>query len=903
MHIARFHTRPDADPFEGMALRVWRDENWLEYTVPAHWGQAAVEALVETVFYRDALPALTRAVEEDGMPAWLRRQTADDGSLDDISAEWRYRYERDARDVFSRIAGGLTYHGWRAGLFDTEEDAKAFRDEFCHMLAHQLAAPEPALLAAAGLDWAYGLKEAAVYTPAARIAGFAPEMFGQNLSGAGIVVSPETKQKNILKRLALLGRQQALDAADRADAGQAGRKTPPHENITVTLPVENIDSAGFAALYRQADIDAVAGCLGKKALQEALHQVMDACARGSVFGFDPDRNLKLARAIQSAQAAGVSEAALLMAVDYARQGYESVALETAAVEEDADMPAPGLSTVLSVPDDFIERALTGHGFLLTEGGAPARHCPADRLWDHIAEAVWSSGAPALFFRDSAAAASILQESSDSKESQSPQPAPGLSGLGGLVFLPGTEAPAATLNLAAFTAGARIVDCAGLVHAARLLTVALEASFAVARVTQKTRDYRPLAIGFCGMAPVLMGAALPYDSDAGRAAAALMTALVSGAAQAASADIAAGLGAFAAYPALEKACLQSLKDKAAAIAGTAYMQKGVTRRPAQLQAGLCPDAALAAAATAQWAAAYRAGKEKGFRHAHVTALDTGRVMQVLLSAPARDMAPESALVRFEGWFAETGEQASLYGKKINPAAIRALQRLKYTAAQIDDIHFYAVGHGTLLGAPCINHETLREKGFCRAALDAVEAALRSAQHIGYVFNKWTLGEDFCRHVLDIDGDDLEEGGFDMLAALGFSEDDIEAANIYCCGTMTLEGAPHLRVEHLPVFDCAGPSGQGVRRVGAAAEIRMQAALEPFLSGAIVHTVELDHYTDIEDVQKLLLQGWELGVKRLKLYRDGCGLFYPVAAARPLTAGLQEADQDPARPAEQKKQKVS
>ncbi|MBI1216162.1 MAG: hypothetical protein GC185_10130 [Alphaproteobacteria bacterium] len=875
MQIARLHTRPDADPFAGLALRVWRDENWLEYTVPAHWSQSAVETLVEKVFYHDTLPALTRAVEEEGVPAWLRRHAVDDDSLDNISAEWRYRYERDVREVFARIAGGLTYHGWRAGLFDTPEDARAFRDELCHLLACQLAAPEPALLAAAGLDWAYGLKQPAAFTPAARITGFTPDILTQNLSGAGVTVPVDAAQKNILKRLVLFGQQQALDAEGREDAA---------EKITVTLPVENVDSAGFAALFRQADIDAVARGLGTRVLEEALNAVMDACERDSVFGFDPDRNLKLARAMTVARNAGVNEAALSMAVDYARQGHESIALARPAADEDADMPSAALSTVLSLPDDFMERALTGHGFLLNEGGEAARHCPADKLWDHVTEAVWASGAPALFFRDSAASASVLREPEEDRAAA--PPALGLSGMGGLVFLPGTEAPAGTVNLQGFATGKGIVDCEKLVHAVRLMAVALEASFAAAVVTQKTRDYRPLSIGFTGLAPVLMSGALAYDGDAGRATAALITALISGAAQAASADIAAATGAFAAYPALEKSCLQSVKDKAAAIAGTAYMQKGVTRRPVQLQARLCPDPALAEAVAAQWERAYRAGKEKGFRHAHLTAVDTDRATQGVLSSLTRDIAPETALVRFEGWFADTGDAAALYGKKLNPAVPRALQRLGYSAQEIDDIHFYAVGHGTLLDAPCVNHESLREKGFPRAALDAVEAALRTAQHIRYVFNKWTLGEDFCRHVLDIDGDDLDHGAFDMLAALGFSEDDIEAANVYCCGTMTLEGAPHLRTEHLCIFDCAAPAGPGVRRVAPEAEIKMQAALEPFLSGAIIHTVELGHYTAIEDVQKLMLLGWELGVKRLKLYRDGCGILYPVAAA----AFTVQADED-------------
>lgn len=851
MRVPRLFTQDGNDPLKGASARTHQDDEWLEYRVPRHWGRAAAEALCADVFTKAALPALLRPVPEDGVPEWLWRREADEEGLDGISAEWRYRHENDFTEAFARIAGGLAYHAWKAGLFDGEEDARAFRDELAYMILHQMAAPEIALLATAGLDWAYGLD--APFVPDARIADFSDALFTQDVAGAGVAVSEDTPQKDILKRLRLLGEKQALDGGGRG--------------IAVTLPVENIDSPAFANARRGADIETISRALGEKTLEAALNNIIDACDRDKLSGFEPARNGHLMQAVIEARRAGVPEAAIHMAIHHAQQGYEDVEI---ARKEDDDAVAPFTAT-LSVPDDFIESALTGHGFLMGEGGMPKRHYPAEKLWNTIAAAMWSSGEPAIFFRGSASFASVLQESA--------RLYPG--GRGGFVFVPGTAAPAATLNLSGFFGGGAVVDAEKIIHATRLLSIALEASFAFVCAGEKTAAYRPVSIGVAGLSACLMQAALPYDSEEGRATATLVSALVFGAAQKTSAEIAEVIGAFDNYKGIEAEYLQAVKDRAGVFSGTAYMQKGLSRRPTELKTALCPDTALAEAAKTLWAEAYAAGREKGFRHAHLTAMGTDPALQRLLGAQTRDIAPEAALVRFEGYFADS-EGTEIYGKKLNPMAVRALKKMGHGAQAIDDISFYAVGHGTLLDAPAINHETLRKKGFHQAALDALEAALGTAQHIRYVFNKWTLGEDFCERMLGFSDDDLSSSSFDMLAALGFSEDDIDVANLYCCGAMTLEGAPHLPPAQLPVFDCLAPAGAGIRRVSPEAQIRMQAAVEQFLSGAACHTVGLLHYTSVDDVQKLVLLGWELGVKRLSLYRDGCSLLHPVAL--PVSPGV-------------------
>jgi len=867
--------RPDGtDPLQKAAVRRVVGEDGQEYIVPRHWGEGAATLLIEKIFCKIPVPPMTEGAaaraSDAGIPPALQRYLPQPHAA--------LAPETDFRAAFRRIAGGLACYGWQAGLFDAAEDAENFVHEFASLLLQQRAMPEMALMARAGLDWAYGLESR--FTPAARIFAFDDALGAQKLETAAVAVSAGAPQKNMLKRLKHLAAGQALDDASARTA--------------VTLAVENVDSVGFAAVKRAADIEAVEAGLGERILHVALGQVMEACDRDSVFGFDPQHNAKLSAAMAAARGAGVSEAALQLAIGYAQQGYEE--LPDLARPDDAEA-LPPIDATLSLPDDFIEKALTGHGFLLSEARRPKKHIAAEKLWNSIAGAIWSSGDPALFFRDSAATASPLPPRA--ADSNAPPAASLLAseevfpaGDAGFTFLPNTGAPGGTINLAAFSGGAHIVDTSALSHAVRLLTLALEASYSIADVPLTTLAYRPVSISLQGLSAVLLASALPYDSEEGRAVAGLLTAFVSAAAQESSSALAKTAGAFPAFAAAEKHYLQALKDKMSVLAGTHYMQKGVARRPVQLKPGLSPDPHLPEAVRETLARAYAAGRDKGFRHAHLTAIGADPEMQALLDSAAPAIAPLGPLVRFEGYGrdgADIGvDAAPLYGKTLNPLVPHALQKLGYSAGEIDDINFYAVGHGTLLSAPGIDHAALKRRGFHQAAIDALEAALRTAQHIRYVFNKWTLGEEFCRRVLGLDAVDLAESNFDMLSALGFSEDDIDDANLYACGALTLEGAPHLLPQHAPVFDGLFPGGSGIRRVSAAAQIKMQAAVEAFLSGAVCQTIALPQSATIDEVQKLCLQAWELGVKRLRLYRDGCSLLHPLAleAASAPTASADE-----------------
>ncbi len=778
MRFTRFYTKEDQDfCADALFCEVAHHENPQTCIVPQNWNQTALGVLQEDVFYPEVLPAALRLVDEPGVPVWLQRSVPDNATGDGISAEWRHHMEKDIREVLHRMAGSLTYQGWKDGMFSSENDAKVFYDELRYVLMHQIAAPELEQWRALGLDWAYGITPATPYMPQRR------------------ALSYKEGTDQPLRRMTILGETLALEGCKR-------------NKLNIILPVENADSADFINWKKHRDARQAAEALGQRVMEAVARRVMDACDRDDDEGFNPQSNAALGAAMQDARAAGLPEAAIQMAVSAARQGYEDISFALPPVKDTAE---EHVETTLCVSDEFVEAALTGHSF---------DHKQAQKLWDMLAEAVWSAGEPAITFRDSI-------------ETDAATDAP---------------APVATVNLLSCAAAARdnIVDTAALRHVTRLLVTALEILPAAAP------EFRPLQLGMTNMAALLMSKGLAYDSDAARMTAALITAFLSGAASHASAEIASEKGA---CPACAndgaQNMLQGIKDKMALLSGTTVPQKGMMRRARPLRPALCSDTKLYDATRQVWEEAYHLGRETGFRHARLTGLDSDWPVQALLGAESQGLMPVAT---------------QLHGKSLTPLVPAALKALGYNAAQSNDIYFHAAGHGTLLDAPFINHKSLREKGFYQAPLDAVEAALATALHIRYAFNRWTLGDDFCEHMLGFSRDEMDDKTFDMLSALGFSEEHIEAANAYCCGTLGLAGAPHLKSEHMSVFNCD---------ISPQAQIKMQTAAEPFLSGISAHTIRLDYAATVDDVQKLILAGWEQGIKKLRLYRDNGSLLHDLA----------------------------
>jgi ribonucleoside-diphosphate reductase alpha chain len=296
-----------------------------------------------------------------------------------------------------------------------------------------------------------------------------------------------------------------------------------------------------------------------------------------------------------------------------------------------------------------------------------------------------------------------------------------------------------------------------------------------------------------------------------------------------------------------------------------------------------DRDLAVAARRAWDLAVSLGEQHGYRNAQATVIAPTGTIGLVMDCDTTGIEPDFALVKFKK-LAGGG-----YFKIINQAVPEALRTLGYGQDEIEKIIAYAVGHGSLADAPGISHAQLKAKGFGEEQIAKIESGLASAFDIKFVFNKWTLGEEFCRTALGLTDEQLNDFGFDMLSVLGFSKADIDKANIHVCGAMTLEGAPGLKLEHLPVFDCANPCGRlGKRYLSVESHIRMMAASQPFISGAISKTINMPNDAAVEDCANAYMLSWKLALKANALYRDGSKLSQPLSAQ--LIADDEEEDED-------------
>ena len=398
-----------------------------------------------------------------------------------------------------------------------------------------------------------------------------------------------------------------------------------------------------------------------------------------------------------------------------------------------------------------------------------------------------------------------------------------------------------------------------------------AHFTSRQIAELSYRYRTLGLGFANIGGLLMASGIPYDSPEGRAICGAISAIMTGVAYATSAEMAKELGPFPGYFKNADDMLRVIRNHRRAAYGEKDGYERLSTPPVPLDHASCPDAGLIEAAKRAWDRALQLGEAHGYRNAQATVIAPTGTIGLVMDCDTTGIEPDFALVKFKK-LAGGG-----YFKIINRSVPLALRTLGYSESEIAEIEAYAVGHGSLRQAPAINHATLKAKGFTDEALQKIEDALATAFDIKFVFNRWTLGDQFLTGTLKIPAEKLNDPGFDLLTHLGFSKKDIEAANEHACGAMTLEGAPHLKPEHLPVFDCANPCGRrGKRFLSVESRIRMMAAAQPFISGAISKTINMPNDATVEDCKQAYLLSWRLGLKANALYRDGSKLSQPLNA---------------------------
>jgi len=520
-----------------------------------------------------------------------------------------------------------------------------------------------------------------------------------------------------------------------------------------------------------------------------------------------------------------------------------------------------------IPNSFF-KVLDGDGEWELKGrsdGRTMKTVKARQLWEQINYAAWRCADPGTQYDTTINEWHTCPEGGPIRASNP---------CSEYMFLDNTACNLASVNLRRFFEESNnTFDVRGFEHTCRLWTVVLEISVLMAQfpskeVAQLSYDYRTLGLGFANLGSMLMVSGIAYDSESARGIAGAITAIMTGVAYKTSAEMAGFLGAFSKYKENKTHMLRVMRNHRAAAYDAMDAYEGIEIKPHGINAKYCPDYLLKAA-TRAWDHAVQMGEKYGYRNAQTTVIAPTGTIGLVMDCDTTGVEPDFALVKFKKL------SGGGYFKIINQSVPQALRNLRYPEEQIEEIVNFAKGHATLKGAPSINEKTLVEKGFLPAELERLNAAMASAFEIGFVFNVYTLGED-CLQRLGFSAVQYNNFGWSLLEALGFSDEEIEAANIYICGTMTVEGAPYIKDEHLFVFDCANKCGHtGERYIHAHGHIRMMAAAQPFLSGAISKTINLPNEATIEEISNSYRLSWELGLKACALYRDGSKLSQPLS----------------------------
>ena len=927
MRIERRCTKEGQSPYTDIAFRlttseirnpdgsvVFRAEN---VEVPEQWSQVASDVLAQKYFRKAGVPSRLKKVEEESVPSWLWRSAADEAALNDLPETERFTGEQSCKQVFDRLAGTWTYWGWKGGYFSSEEDARAFFDEHRYMLAMQMVAPNSPQWFNTGLHWAYGIdgpsqghfyvdhktgklvQSATAYEHPQPHACFIQSINDDLVNGGGIMDlwvrearlfkygsgtgSNFSKLRGEGEKLSGGGKSSGLMSflkiGDRAAGAIKSGGTTRRAAKMVILDVDHPDVEQFVD-WKVIEEQKVANLVtGSKINQKHLRAILKACVNCEGSGddcFDPEKNPVLRREIKAARKNHVPDNYIRRVIQFAKQGYKDLEFPTYDTDWDSEayltVSGQNSNNSVRVTDEFLKAVEADRDwdlFWRTRPGKISKTVKARDLWEKIGYAAWASADPGLQFHTTI---------NDWHTCATSGPIIASNPCSEYLFLDDTACNLASLNLLAFHnpatgEGRGHYDIEGYEHAVRLWTVVLEISVLMAQfpsreIAQRSFDFRTLGLGYANVGGLLMSSGIPYDSEAGRAICAALSAIMTGISYATSAEMAAELGAFPRFAENRESMLRVVRNHRRAAYGERTGYEQMTTPPVPLEHKAIPDQKLAEHAKRAWDRALSLGEAHGYRNAQATVVAPTGTIGLVMDCDTTGIEPDFALVKFKK-LAGGG-----YFKIINRAVPEALRVLGYGDNEIAEIVAYAVGHGTLVEAPAINHDTLKAKGFTDEAIEKVEKALPTAFDVKFVFNKWTLGIDFLRE-LGIAPADLAAPNFDLLTHLDFTKREIEAANIHVCGAMTVEGAPHLKPEHYPVFDCANPCGRtGKRFLSVDSHIRMLAAAQPFISGAISKTINMPNDASVADCKAAYIQSWKLGLKANALYRDGSKLSQPL-----------------------------
>lgn len=889
--------------------------------VPKHWSQVAIDILAQKYFRKTSVPYYTKSVYEEKVPYWLQRKIPDSEKLSTLPEEKRYGSEYSAKQVFYRLAGAWTYWGWKHNYFHSEEDAINYFEEMLYILANQIGAPNSPQWFNTGLYWAYGIEgrsqghyyvdpetEELVKSEFAYVRPQPHACFIQSvkddLVNDGGIMDLWVKEARLFKYgsgtgtnfSSIRGEGEPLSGGgkssglmsflkigDRAAGAIKSGGTTRRAAKMVCLDIDHPDIEDFVDWKVKEEYKVLDLVIGSKIKKKCIKEILEAIQneKDKSIKYDYYKNLNLKKAILNAKNNHISDSFIIRIVELAKQGYTDIEFEefTTDWESEAYQTVSGQNSnnSIRITNEFMQAVFQNkewHLYWRTElekakqfnyKPIPSKTIPARELWEKIAFAAWSCADPGLQFHTTINEWHTCPEDGEIRASNP---------CSEYMFLDDTACNLASINLIKFlNHKTNEFDDLAFRHVTRLWTITLEISVTMAQFPSKeiaklSYEFRTLGLGYANLGALLMQMGIPYDSERGRAIAGAITAIMHLNAAATSAEMAKKLSPFKGYERNKHHMLRVIRNHRRAVYNAPPEEyEGLTITPMGIQAEHCPENLLKAAKE-EADRALKLGEEYGYRNAQFTAIAPTGTIGLLMDCDTTGIEPDFAIVKYKKL------SGGGYFKIINQSVPYALKALGYDDHQIQDIIQYTIGHGSLKNAPYINFQTLSQKGFTRDILEKIEFMLASIFDIRFIFNRFTLGDEFLEKLTNKKISELPSD-FDLLRFLGFSEEEIRKANDYITGTGTIEGAPHLREEHYPVFDCANKNGRyGKRFLSWKAHILMMAAAQPFVSGAISKTINLPSHASIKDVEAAYEFAWRAMTKAIALYRDGSKLSQPL-----------------------------